>query len=292
MTGNLTERRITLEDQAAVEELYRAFGRGDSAHAFASLLLWQDGMKLSLCLKPDAYTVKCGWKGADSWFYPCGSPEGRRECLRALAADGCRRLCYLLEEDAEELERVLPGVFTVREAPEDSEYLYSREDIFGMAGGRFVKVRNLYRRLEKEHEITAVPITEADLPAVRAVCGLWQERHGRERDISGREATGTLLDNWTALGAKGVILRLDGENWAVSAGYPLGDSVYDCCLLNARENLPGVTEHLRTAFARNCPAEVSRFNYEEDLGIEGLRLMKERLRPCSMIRMFTGERCV
>lgn len=290
MTDTLTVQSITIADKAAVEELYSAYGRCDSAHAFASLFLWKQDMDLSLYMTPDVYTVRSGWKGENSWFYPCGKPEARLECVETLVRSGCRRLCYLQKEDAEELNRYFPGVFTIHESPEDSEYLYNREEILQMAGGRFVKMRNLYRRLQKEHEITTAPITEDILPAVRDICRQWQQNRGKNVSLLWEEPTNALLDNWNALEARGVILRLDGKDWAVSAGFPLSEGVYDCCLHNARENLPGMTENLRAAFVGACPEHVGQFNYEEDLGTEGLRLTKERLRPCAMIQMFTGER--
>ena len=292
MTDILTLQSITIADKTAVEELYNAYGRCDSAHAFASLFLWKQDMDLSLYRTEDVYTVKIGWKGENCWFYPCGKPEARVECIETLIRAGCRKLCYLQQEDVEELNSHFLGVFTIQESPEDSEYLYNREDILQMAGGRFVKMRNLYRRLQKDHEITTEPITEDKLPAVRAVCRQWQENRGKKVSLLWEEATNALLDNWEALKAKGVILRLDGEDWAVSAGYPLGEGIYDCCLHNARENLPGVTENLRAAFVRACPETVGCYNYEEDLGTEGLRLTKERLRPCAMIQMYTGERSI
>ena len=84
MTDTLTVQSITIADKAAVEELYSAYGRCDSAHAFASLFLWKQDMDLSLYMTPDVYTVRSGWKGENSWFYPCGKPEARLECVETL----------------------------------------------------------------------------------------------------------------------------------------------------------------------------------------------------------------
>ena len=98
MTDTLTVQSITIADKAAVEELYSAYGRCDSAHAFASLFLWKQDMDLSLYMTPDVYTVRSGWKGENSWFYPCGKPEARLECVETLIRSGCRRLCYLQKD--------------------------------------------------------------------------------------------------------------------------------------------------------------------------------------------------
>ena len=287
MRSGLTCRAITLEEQAAVERLYRTYGRGDSAHAFPSLFLWKEDMQLSLCLAEEGYTVRSGWK--DGWFFPCGSRACVVGLIEALLEAGCRRLCYLTEADVRLLEEEFPGRFSVRESPEDSEYLYDRREMIELPGRRFAKLRNLCRRLEREHSLSVEPLTERSLPTVREIAGQWERASARTEGISGARATALLLDHWTQLGAGGVLLILDGEPWAAAAGFPLGEGVFDCCFQKARVNLPGVTESVRAALAAQSPASTVRFNYEEDLDVEGLRLMKRRLRPCDMIRMYTGE---
>ena len=287
MSAGLYCREIALDDRGPVEGLYRAYGRGDSAHAFPSIFLWQEDMKLSLCLEEAVYTVRCGWK--DGWFSPCGEPRAVTECVEALLSAGCRRLCYLTEADVRLLETAFPGRFSIREAPEDSEYLYDRQQMIELPGRRFAKLRNLCRRLEREHSLSVEPLTEAGLPAVREIAAQWRPSAGQAEGISGDRAVELLLDHWTQLGAGGVLLTLDGEPWAASAGFLLNEAVFDCCFQKARVNIPGVTEYIRAALAAASPDPVVRFNYEEDLGVEGLRLMKQRLRPCAMIPMYTGE---
>lgn len=286
MTDTIPIRGIDLADREAVERLYSAWGQGDSARAFPSLYLWRQEMELSLLLEEEAYAVRSGWRGA--WFFPCGSPRGKRACLARLLEAGVRRLCYLTREDAAFLETCFPGRFAVREVPEDSEYLYDRGEMISLPGRRFAKLRNLYRRLEREHELEVRPLTSALLPELREIAGEWREKR-RPDDISDETAAEALMDHWTELRVRGVMLYVDKVPWAAAAGYPLGEKAFDCCFQKARRNIPGMTEYLRAALARSLPPAVERLNYEEDLGVEGLRIMKKRLRPCAMITMYTGE---
>ena len=280
---------ITLNDRAEIERLYFRYGHGDSAHAFPSLYLWQDDMGLRLTVKKEAYAVKSRWKGEDAWFFPVGGEAEKAACIQTLLRCGLKRLCYVTEADADFLERFFPGVFAIRPAPEDSEYLYDRRQMMDMPGGQFVKIRNLYRRLEREHSLSAEPVTEASLPLVVDITEKWSPGGNAEGGISDARFMGRLLDTWNALALRGVILRLDGEPWAVAAGYFLSPSTFDCCLMKAKKNIPGVAEHLRTALAGILPGDVTLMNFEEDLGMEGLRLMKMRFRPCGILTMYCGE---
>ena len=284
MTKGFSTRPLTLGDRDAIETLYQTYGRGDSAHAFPSLFLWQEDMGLSLYLTGNLYALWSEWKGM--WFFPCGSDGAKADFLRRLPPG--TGVCYLTEADRAFLDRTLPGTFTLAEAPGDSEYLYDRQEMIDLPGRRFAKLRNLYRRLEREHDLSIVPLTGETLPTVAAIAADWKGESTREGGVSGDRATALLLDHWTGLGASGVLLTLDGEPWAAAAGFPLGKDDFDCCFQKAKVNIPGVTEYLRAGLARLAPEEIRRFNYEEDLGLEGLRLMKTRLRPCAMITMYTG----
>ena len=282
-------RPIALTDGDTVGQLYARFGRGDSAHAFPSLYLWQEEMGLRLLTGEGFYTVSCRWKGPDAWFFPVGDDGAKEACIRALKERGPCRLCYMTEEDARFLESRFPGAFTLRETPEDSEYVYDREQMAAMPGKAFEKIRNRFRRLEKDHTLTARPLTTELLDMAAEIAAQWNRHTDTGEGILDTRATARILKEWTALNLRGVLLFLDGVPWAVAAGYGLSDGLFDCCLMKARENLPGVADHLRVRLAESLEGEFTRLNLEEDLGVEGLRQMKERLRPCDMIRMYSGE---
>ncbi len=282
-------RPIALSDAEAVGQLYARFGRGDSAHAFPSLYVWQEEMELRLLTGEGFYSVRCGWKGPDAWFFPVGEDSAKEAFLRGLKERGPCRLCYMTEEDVRFLESRFPGEFAVRETPEDSEYIYDRQQTASMPGKAFEKIRNRYRRLEREHQLTARPLTPELLSAAAEITAQWNRHTDTGEGILDTRATARILKEWTALNLRGVLLFLDGEPWGVAAGYGLGRGHFDCCLMKARESLPGVADHLRVRLAESLEGDFTYLNLEEDLGVEGLRQMKERLRPCDIIRMYTGE---
>ena len=290
MTEGITGREITIADKSEIDRLYHTYGHGDSAHAFPSLFLWKKDMGLNILMREEAYTVRCAWKGKNRWFFPCGSKAGKRTCIEELMRGGCRGLIYMDEEDAGFLEEHFPGAFHIHEAPEDSEYLYDRNEMIGMPGSRYVKIRNLYHRLEREHRIEVRPIGEEDMETALEIMRQWRRNTARREGVRDDGFMALMTENWSALGMRGAVLKLDGKPWGITAGYALGDGAFDCCLQQAKENISGVSEHLRKALALMVDDGCRVINYEEDLGIEGLRLSKTRMRPAGMKRMFAGER--
>ena len=290
MKDEIQSREITMADQAEIDRLYRTYGYGDSAHAFPSIFLWKRDMGLTIWTGEEVYTVRSAWKGKNRWFFPCGSKSGKKECIERLIRSGCKGLNYLDEEDADFLETHFPGMFYIQEAEEDSEYIFDRQEMIDMPGSRYEKIRNRYRRLERDHRIEILPVGEEDMGTVQEIMRQWSRNYERGEGISDAGFTALMTENWTALNIRGVMLKLDGQAWGITAGYELDEGQYDCCAQQARENIPGVTDHLRRAFAMILPEGCRRINYEEDLGIEGLRITKTRMRPSRIKRMFSAER--
>ena len=70
-------RPIQLEDRPIIDEIRAKTGHTLSAHAFTSLYLWQNALKLSVCLEGDAFFIRFLLRGENAWFYPCGSEEAQ-----------------------------------------------------------------------------------------------------------------------------------------------------------------------------------------------------------------------
>ena len=283
-------QKITIAHKDRFLELSTLYGHGDSAHAFASLLIWSRAMDLGAAFDREAWIVRSGWKGKEKWFFPCGTEGGKKRLIEELLKEDELSLCYLTSEDLEFLEREFPGVFEIRESEDDSEYIYDRQEMIRLEGKSFSKIRNRLRAVEKAHRIEAAPLTTENLREVEEICGAWKRGAHTDEGIRDDTALQILLEHFKELEMTGVLLILDGTPWAAAAGFMLDAETFDCCLLKARENLPGVTDSLRRHLALSLPDGVTRLNFEEDMGVPGLRIMKQRLRPCCMKTMYTADK--
>lgn len=273
-----------------VDGIRRAAGHKASSHAFASLFLWQKDMGLSILLEEDMFAVRCRWRGDNAWFFPCGREEAVSRFLEELLMTGPVTLCYMREEDAAFLGRRFPGRFSILERPEDHEYIYDREGQESLTGGRFVRLRNDLHAAERGRTLTWRRIGPEDLPLFWDIYAAWVREGSRESAaLADSGAVRLLVDNWQALDVTGVLACVDGEPLAAAAGYPIGEDVFDISFCKAKNRLRGLPVYTRRALIGSLDDRFTLINAEEDLGSEGLRLMKTIMRPIEMLKMYEGR---
>ena len=281
---------ITLQHRDPVERICRCYGSESSSHAFLSLFLWQKEMDLQLYLTPEMFAVKCKRQHGNCWFFPCGEENAVVEfLLRQMSNPEPLRLCYMRQEDVKLLERVFPGRFTVTAIPEDDEYLYDREEQSLLQGKNFRHQRNSLNRLMQNYALEIREISTENLDDAAFVL-----EHARE---SSTESIGTLstlsvertiLENWDNLKMNGIIVYADGKPAAIAAGYLISEQMYDISVCRQVLSDPDIAVYARHQLFLGIPETVRLINAEEDLGLEGLRNLKQGMRPVGQIKMFEG----
>ena len=282
---------ITLQHHDPIEQIRRRYGHEASSHAFLSLFLWQEEMGLELYLMSDMFAVKCKRRGENSWFFPCGREEAVIDFLRQqmAASTDPLRLCYMRQEDVELLSRVFPDRFTVNAVPEDDEYLYDREEQILLQGKDFRHQRNSLNRLKRKYELKVCEISAENLDAVAFVLERAREKRSETAGtLCSLSTDRTVLENWDKLGMNGVIVYADGKPAAITAGYLISDQMYDISLCRQAFSDPDIAVYVRHQLFMGIPQTVRLINAEEDLGQEGLRSLKQGMRPVGLLRMFEG----
>lgn len=287
----MKDHSILLEQKTAVEQIRRKYGNESASHAFQSLYIWQKDMKLELFLEEDLFAVKTGIYGENAWFFPCGSREKTKAFLESHRKEPDFFLCYLREEDRRQIQSWFPEDFEFWLEPAESEYLYLRREQEEMPGGKFSKLRNHWKRALREHELEVIPLDDRTMDSAAEILGTWELTHPQPGMLGLRdeEASFCLLRNWKELDVHGILLFVDGEPYAMAAGYPLGDTVFDLCMAKQKGKLPGVSVYAKWAFYKSLPSEIQWINAEEDMGIEGLRTLKRQMQPAGMIEMYNGR---
>ena len=90
---------------------------------------------------------------------------------------------------------------------------------------------------------------------------------------------GKQMAHFEALRLSGVVLRIDGVIKGFSYGTKLSDEFYDTIAEKADRNIPHIYKVLRAEATKQCCMDCRYVNYEEDLGIPGLRYIKTAYRP-------------
>ncbi len=287
--SDVTTDSITLDQQKRVSDIYSRYGHHDSAHSFESVFMWKTDMKLSIYLDEEIYAINSLSDDITTWFFPVGSEGAKSSFISSLIEkEENFRFRYMTLEDVKFITENFAEKFRIVPASTDSEYIYMREVLVDLPGHHFVKDRGRIRKLTAEHELEVMDIYDAKLDDIYEISSEWDQNKKEYTEVIDHTATDTLIGNYHQLGVRGILLKMDGRPCGVIAGFKLDDNNIDCCLQKTSHNIQGLSCYLRREFVKAVPDEIQFFNWEEDLGIEGLRQAKERMLPDHMISMYTG----
>lgn len=275
----------------AIQEIRRGCGHDSASHAFQSLYIWQETMGLSVLLKEGFLAVRCRGRGKNTWFFPCGSSRSKEEFLKEHEREPDFSLCYARTEDIEFTKEHFGNDFTFEENSADSEYLYLRREQVELEGRKFSKIRNHINRIKKDHSLSVHQLDHSNYAEALSIVMQWEKKEHELGTYCTEDhiASLKLLKNWKDMEVEGVIINVDDEPYAVTAGFALSDQVFDICMAKQREYLPGLSVYAKWQLYQSLPDRFSYINAEEDLGIEGLRTMKVQMKPVGMIRMYDGK---
>ncbi len=273
---------IELSQKALLEKIRKACGNNLSANAFNSLYLWQYQMKLSVYAEDGFYAVKCGERGENAWFFPCGDKEKIEEFIRRGINDKNFSLCYIGEKDAEWLEEKFPLQWKLRREEESDEYICDISEFIGLVGGKYKGVRHKISRIERENKIKILPVSDETEHDALAVITEWEKlphnignNHIEDTGVSDRA-----LSERKLLGIDGTVVYVNDQPMSVFAGFPIDDNTVDALVGKCRHDAPrGLVYYAIREYFKQIADKYTYCNLEEDLGIPGIRLIKEELRP-------------
>jgi hypothetical protein len=278
-------RPINLEDKEQIDCIRRKYGHESSSHAFQSLYIWKEDMKLEIYIEEELFAVKCSLEREDEWFFPCGSKE-RIQWFFDQLGDEKISLRYMRQEDVELLEEIRPGKYEITEYPGDDEYLYSVEEQVALQGKKLRTVRNHISRVQRDHELRYEAISDDNMSEVMKVSEAWVRKSTENSSLMDVTASEYLLEKRKELDVSGVLVYVDEEPYAIVAGFPLSEKSFDMAMAKQVDTLSGLTTYAKYAMYNVLPGNYEIVNAEEDLDISGLRTMKQQMGPIGKILMF------
>lgn len=285
---DIQTRQIELSDKQQIEEIRKKYGHDTASHAFQSLYIWKEDMKLSLYIEEDFFAVRTELEHDNEWFFPCGSKEKIQWFLEQFEENELS-LRYMREADVELLEELRPGKFQVEEFPGDHEYLYSVSEQIELKGKKLRTVRNHISRVQRDHELRYEAIDDSNMEKVMKVSDAWVRKSTENSAVMDVTASDYLLTKWHELDVMGVLVYVDEEPFAIVAGFPLSDSVFDMAMAKQVDTLSGLTTYAKYAMYNVLPEQYETVNAEEDLNISGLRTMKQQMGPIGQNVMFGAK---
>ena len=241
----------------------------------------------------DGWIFEKYYAGGDSTFaFPHridGKTDGVEVALSLLMSEAEKSGCPCVFRNITEEEKdLLSKNFTpakIEEAPDLSDYIYSKEDLAELPGSKYSKKRNHINQFRKKYsDFRLELITPQNFKTVCELEKKWFSESSESLDLQQEaEIICAALKNFEeffrAAGMKGGILFADGEPAAFCLSSTLSPDVTDvhfekCLSAFARDGGYAV---INNEYAKTI--ETKYINREEDLGIEGLRKAKRSYYP-------------
>lgn len=279
---------ITLAHRQPIERLRAGCGHVLSSHAFQSLFLWRRHMGLSLYLTPEMFCVCYGKKGNNTWFFPCGEEGAVRAFIEKHIDEADFSLCYLRPEDADWLVSCYPGRWKLYRTPEDDEYLYVPEKHRCLKGRAYQRFRTQVNKVEREDAPRCAWLDDYNVQDALYVVREWHRTHEKGAgQFMGDEIDEEAVLLWRRLGLKARLLYLGGRPAAVTAGFYISEHIFDIAVAKTAVSCPGVAYYARRDLICSVPCGL--INHEEDMGVPGLRKMKEGMLPDGKNEMWAAK---
>lgn len=188
-------------------------------------------------------------------------------------------------------------LFSIIEDPDNHDYVYDIDKLSSLEGADYKKLRNKVNKFKIDHAqsslkiIVTTTIHNDRAKNIRDIDEKWKKLHlGESLDIrSERQALDKLLENSDKLNLVIVELLIDGEIKAFSINELLAEGYAICHFEKA---LKEHHDYLATYFVKIVAHEMKKHgcrfvNWEQDLGLEGLRRSKQSYRPAIMLKKYS-----
>ena len=297
-TEKLAFAPVTLEDYDRLYPYTSAFGEGSCQHSPVSMYSVAEKYGDCICIENNVlYTLRSRLCDDTYRVYLaplCGKNIEAAFGLIMEDAHSCGKLVKfvtLTEHAADALKAAFPNRFDYEENRDMAEYIY-RSGVMAEFYGkelrkRRAEVHTFWNSYGQRASITR--IRPEDFEDCLAYEQKWLadnlETHDRETLLRDARMIDIQMAHFDELHLSGVILRIDGRTCGFCYGTKLGDT-YDVIVEKADRSVPHSYKVLRQESAKQCASDCNYVNMEEDVGVPGLRALKQAYKPERLLRKF------
>lgn len=261
-------------------------------YSFVNLYLW--GRQNATVLY-DHIVLFSQFNRKSVYPYPVGNAD-KKPVLDAIIADAKERgipcrITSLSAQAKETLETLYPGMFHFHVDRDGFDYVYAIDDLADLPGKKYQKKRNHCNRFKADYpDYHVEPITDANLHKVQEMLDAWYQNKLLENPqadfLMEQIALNKAFKSYNALNLDGLVLFDKEKILGFTIGSRLSHDTFDIHFEKAWGDINGAYAIINYEFARYLREKYSdiRFlNREDDMGIEGLRIAKERYFPHHMV---------
>ncbi len=192
-------------------------------------------------------------------------------------------------------EAELAKHFIVTHHPEYDDYIYKQTDIAELKGSKYSPKRNLISQFERANGsgVEVSPLSGKNAAECLAFIKRWySDRAEKYKDWTDdlgceRQALIQTIENFDAIGVKGIAVRIRGELWGLGIASRVTDNMGVLNFEKAFDRIKGLYQFLEKQCAIHLFEGCEFVNRESDLGEAGLRKSKESYHPVRKVKCYT-----
>ena len=282
-----------LSDKEWVDELLSKTNNKSCEFSFGNIFIWSGVYNTQIAKYNNSLIIRYKIDGEYSYSFSFFGDD-IIDLINELIANSKKhnqilKIYGLNTNEKQIIESELKESFEITEMRDYFDYVYKTEDLINLSGRKYHQKRNHISFFRKNYDWSYEPITEDNIEECRVFNSKW-ERHNSSKNpdelYEENLAIQTALDNFSALGFVGGILRVNGKIEAYTLGEPLSDEMFCTHIEKANADLRGAYPMINQQFAENALFSYKFVNREEDTGSEGLRQAKMSYNPEFLIESY------
>jgi len=281
---------VTIDDIKDIRSHYRRYPPEHSDYLPGTMLSWAHYMSYSKAWVKGSLVLMTEHDGVRLLRPPVGPPD----------PDLLDSVISLSRELRLDLDLSMVGKGTlpwVREArPELTfaphrdyfEYVYLSSVLSDLPGKRYLNVRNYLNKFRRENEHSVERMDAGNMGEVKEFLIRWCIKKGCKEEaflLHEREANHFALQHMEELGMEGMLVRVRGRVEAFSIFEKMTEDMAVIHYEKADQDLTGLYQAINNAAASHLRGRFTFINRESDMGMEGLRNVKERYGPDHMLEV-------
>jgi hypothetical protein len=191
------------------------------------------------------------------------------------------------------LTKFFPDIFMIEDSRDLYEYIYDVKKIATLQGSLFQSKRNIINKFYKTY--SEVIVKEIDKTSVHELKKVYEEwlynRQNLNQSLINNEIKEfeIAIDNYDKLGLIGLSVYVDNVIVGFNFGALVSGDTYDGMVQKGNIKYEGIYEILNRETAKMYQNLIRYMNFEEDLGVEGLRKAKLMYHPDYMIEKYIAK---
>lgn len=173
---------------------------------------------------------------------------------------------------------------------DSSDYIYLTNELIELKGKKFDGKRNHINKFKKQYEYEYVAMDESHIEECLRITREWCEERNcavHKELYCEKKANTELLCNFTYLGCKGALIKVNGRFEAYTTGEMLNKDTAVIHIEKASSKINGLYTFVNQQFCENEWKDTVYINREQDIGIQGLRKAKLSYNPVKMVNKYS-----